>query len=119
VSNFENVKSGNRVVNLGAIGTINHKRRMLASRPCLGSQVRSGVVGLFEHDSVLRGLIKDCEFLEQLRNPQFRNDDLSLEFIAHFEILFRCQIMMSSWWSPFALATRVSNNTTMLTCSLL
>jgi len=33
------------------------------------------MVGLFEHDSVLRGLIKYCEFLEQLRNPQLRNDD--------------------------------------------
>jgi len=37
--------------------------------------VQSRVVGLYEHDSVLRGLIKYCEFLEQLRNPQLRNDD--------------------------------------------
>jgi len=46
------------------------------------------VVGLFEHDRVLRSLVKYCEFLEQLRNPQNHNDDSDQwSFIVHFKIL--------------------------------
>jgi len=45
--------------------------------------VQSRVVGLFEHDSVLRGLIKYCEFLEQLRNRQLHNDDSDQGSLLH------------------------------------